>query len=406
MELPILYKKDISGRVWYWECRVTDTMLETRAGLLKTRAKHKWKEHTKGILQSGSNKSPEERAIEHARSKWKEKKRNDNVVENLSDLDNNRYAMPIIAVSAKRYTDLQEMNDNPGSKYKFNPDYPYLVQPKLDGERAISHYIGGKIYLYSRLRNPIPYLDHIKIALQNIHEDLRKTYAIADHISFDGEIMEPEGTRNSMRSAISTVKIKHANNGKLVYHIFDLVMGTKPKSIFTDRYRLLSTILGKYSYPCLKLVPLIGKAILGTSDIDQMLNNTVQLGYEGIILRDPAMTYPTVKTRSYQMIKYKPFKDEEYTIIDAIEGSDAHTGLIIFHVRDIRVSHLKFYVTPAMPHKERSELWMQYKIDPSSIVGKLLTVRYREKNEYGIPLEPIGCRIRDEGDMTETEALE
>ena len=120
-------------------------------------------------------------------------------------------------------------------------------------------------------------------------------------------------------------------------------------------------------------------------------------GKEGLVGRHPDFLYPTVKCRPNTIVKIKPFETEEYKIIDAKQGEGQHAGLIIFLVSDLKDSTKQFWVTPAWKHEERKEAWLHF----TDYIGELLTVRFREKDAYNLPFEPVGLNIRSLEDYDE-----
>lgn len=361
MILPTLYKLDSKKQYRYWECKVDNVGYYTKSGLLKYKDTHRW------IYHVGSDYK--------AHVTWCKKKKEDNMSESMDIKD--EYQCPPIPVLCYKYSDL------------ISPNGIYYIQPKLDGERVTMLFKDNKVHAYSRLRNEILYLDNIK---NDIYTLFVNNPNIQTYI-FDGEIIHPSNIRNVMRSAISRKLSKHNDNDILEYHIFDMM--TTPNMTFGDRYSLLRTVVTN-DMKYVKYVPILGKVdISNKDDIDKFLFKVLDMKYEGIILRDLNMLYPTTKTRSKGVVKYKPYRDEEFKIINAYQGFDTHDGLIIFEVQDINNANIVFKVIPAMTHSERKELWLQFLKNPYNIVGKYATVKYKDRNENGIPLEPIAIDFYD-----------
>lgn len=408
--LPLLYKCDKAGRVRYWECRVEGDTFYTRAGLLKTRDTHKWKEHRRNARHApghGSYTSPEQVAIEHAQSEWKEKKRNDNMYETIEEAETPRYVVPIPPVLAMKYKDLTERHENSNSKYKF-PEYEFFAQPKLDGERCTVSWIWdvdangqpteqGSAHLHTRSRNEIPYCEHLRDIFTRIYRAFGAKNPKVYEFHFDGEVIEPGVSRNKMRSTISRIKEKHVDNEKLTIYLFDMI--TVYGMPFSQRYKMLQTIMGKVTNANVKLVPILSMVKLGTADVEDALARALDMGFEGIVMRDPSMVYPTSNHRIEQMIKHKPLQSKEYKIVGAHEGMDAHAGMIVWEVQDPDAEYVTFDVTPSWKHDDRKEAWELYQEDPTKFIGQLLTVVYRDLNEYGKPVEACGASIRDPFDM-------
>lgn len=429
---PVLYKLDKSNRVRYWEVKVDGHIYYTRAGLLKTRDSHQWKPHKRSAQYApdhGSHKTPEQVAYADAKSAWHNKFRNDAMTTNLDELGNPSkrvYPVPIPPVLAMKYTELSKRHSNyqkyiaAGKKptktmYCF-PDKEYMVQYKFDGERTTASWAQEQsnegtlgdpsVRLFSRLRNEIPHLEHIKSTLTKIYKTFGEKNPQIYGYHFDGEIIDPSsGNRNKMRSIISRIKEKHPDNEKITYHVFDMI--TTPSMPFSKRYEILKSIMSKVNSKFIKLVPIIGSAKLGSQSIEEHLALSVQEGYEGIVMRDPDMLYPIGSIRINEMVKYKKGMEKDYVIVSAYPATDGHEGLIMFMIRDPTAEHIKpFACTPAMSHSDRRECWELYQKDPTQFIGKVVTVMMKELDPItGVPVEGRIVKIRDESDMTEQELL-
>src|SRR5436305_14792406 len=133
----------------------------------------------------------------------------------------------------------------------------------------------------------------------------------------------------------------------------------------------------------------------------EIINNHakyVEEGYEGIIIRKIAGPNPTdesIKESQYihrkgnNFLKYKDFKDEEGTIIDAISAKGTEEDAAILQVRDPRGNMV--WVRMRGSVQNRIEM-LQRKHE---IIGKLVTYRYNRLTTNGIPLNPRGVAIRD-----------
>lgn len=400
---PILYKRGANGDILFWEIYVDGDTFYTRSGIYDYRDKRNWYSHVRESQYSedhGSHKPAEDVAYEHAHSKWSIKKRNECMVEDPSDLEDNMYPVPIVPVLARDYDELLKMHKNPRSKYKFPSDKVYVF-PKYDGNRCTAtQKEDGNIGLYSRARRELPNLPHIRDAIYTLFERLRSKYPsiFVDGvcgIHLDGELFMPNSTRNKMRSSISKLE-EDKHNQDTTYIIFDVV--TQTDMPFRNRYRILRNIFKEVDGRYIREVPLLGMAELGTSDIRWYLGKAQKQGYEGIVMRTPTMLYPNRKHRSYEMIKCKEYKDQEYIIEGAHEGKDGHKGLIVWELKDPH-EDIHFHVTPSWSHDERLRAWNDFCADPQSYIGRYMNVVFRDKTEYGVPVEAVGTYIRDPADM-------
>jgi len=437
--LPLLYKVGKRNEIRYFEAKICGSTYYTRAGVLKNRDNHQWVLYQRDNynkvydVSHGSYRTPEQIAYEHAQSKWSEKKRNDAMTEHLDEITDpskRQYQIPVAPVLATRYKDLIERHKKyqscvedgrkPSIVMFCFPDVDYYVEPKYDGERGtiswcqeltpvlgstgevIRHETSGEpgVHIFSRARVEIPHLEHIKSVFKKIYQAFGKSNPQMYGWHFDGEIILPEQSRNKMRSTVSRIKEKHIDNNQISIYIFDIV--TTYGMTYQERRKILEMIFSKVNSKYVKLVETMGMIRpTDESAVNEMLGRSLDLGFEGIILREPNMIYPLSNLRINELIKVKPQNTCEYRIISAHTGIDKFDGCIIFDVEDLNDSLLRF--SPGMKGwtlEDRREAWVMYQENPSVFIGKFLECVYSHVNEYGTPTECIASRIRDPNDMS------
>jgi len=109
-------------------------------------------------------------------------------------------------------------------------------------------------------------------------------------------------------------------------------------------------------------------------DLDVALSCALALGYEGVVIYT-----------GKELLKYKPFFDEEFEITGAVEGKGKLQGMLGKFVCG------NFSVPMNGTHEYLAGLWK----DRESLVGKMVTVQYQNKTRNGIPRFPRGVSIRD-----------
>ena len=113
----------------------------------------------------------------------------------------------------------------------------------------------------------------------------------------------------------------------------------------------------------------------------------IQNNYEGIMIRNKDGLYK-IKYRSNDLIKLKPFNDEEYKIVGFKEGTGRDKKCIIWICENSNGK--KFSVRPKGTLEDRKILFN----NGNKYIGKMLTVRYQELLD-DIPRFGIGISIRD-----------
>ena len=262
--------------------------------------------------------------------------------------------------------------------------FPAFVQPKLDGVRMIAVYdvSTNSVMCYSRTGKK-----YLSISLQNITNSIKKVSVknpSVKHFCFDGELYSNQLTFEEIVGICrNTTNPTEQIYNKLEYHIYDLIPLQAPID-FAERSVLLNTIFkDELKNPFLKNV-----STILVSDIKQVYTHHdtfIAEGYEGIMIRNKKGQYSP--TRSIDLQKFKNFEELEFVIVDVKEatGNDKGTAIIQCQADNGEL----FWVRPKGSREYRASLL------ESQIIDKLLTVRYQNLTEKGIPRFPVGIAIRD-----------
>lgn len=179
---------------------------------------------------------------------------------------------------------------------KLTLQFPYLASPKLDGIRCV---IVDGVAL-SRTLKPIPNL-HIQSLLGHSALD-----------GLDGEIIcgsptDPDAFRNT-----TTVVMSHNKVEDFVFHVFDKY--THHENPFIDRLSEAEKIVEAFNRPYVAVVP--HRHIFGKEELDTYEAQHLELGFEGVMLRDPNGVYKYGRNtpKGHILIKVKRFTDGEAII--------------------------------------------------------------------------------------------
>ena len=185
---------------------------------------------------------------------------------------------------------------------------PYLVQPKLDGERCralpSTDYEGQPLwwdFISSELNSFNFAIPHIVGA----------TYDQASPtMELDGELYSHElyleGGFDLIHSIVSRRTNLHPRFEEMEYHIYDHVVESPQYKRYQDLDKLKGCIK-----PPLQIVPTYGAVSL--EDVMQIYDHILSKGYEGIVVRH--IDAPYVRRRSIYVMKFKPKKDDYYKIV-------------------------------------------------------------------------------------------
>jgi DNA ligase-1 len=249
--------------------------------------------------------------------------------------------------------------------------YPCFVQPKLDGTRCIGIPRKG---LFSRMRKSFPHMEHIVAELNQLPAD----------VILDGELYTDELTFQQIVGLVKRETLREGNaenQVKIKYHVYDMVSA----GTFEERYAALTKLIRGHRFRHIVLVPT--ERCASEERMKAKHNEYVAEGFEGIMLRNPAGLYK--HSRSTDLLKYKEFIDEEFTVVGFTEGDGQDKGCVVWICETEEKK--RFQCRPRGTKEERKEMFQ----NGDAYIGKKLTVRFQEWSDAHIPRFPVGIAFRD-----------
>ena len=249
----------------------------------------------------------------------------------------------------------------------WNP--PFIVQPKLNGERCRVLWLNDKPVMVSSEENIIHSMPHILEQLERLPKEF--------HIELDGELYNHGMPFEDIHSRVSRHTNIHPDYSKMEYHIFDLPSNQMQVERTLELLRFKDSL---DKLPNLITVPTFTCENFG--EILDIFNSITKLNYEGLIIRHNANFY--VRRRSTGMMKFKPKSFDTYTIVNTIEEESAsgelkgRLGAFVVSDEDGR----EFKVAGSVPHDVKYKLWE----NRANLVGKQLTIGYQHHSKDGIPM--------------------
>jgi len=187
-----------------------------------------------------------------------------------------------------------------------------FTQPKLDGMRCIATKNG----LFSRQGKPI-------VSAPHIIQELAPLFELSPNLILDGELYNHE-LRDNFNELISIARQTKPTQDDLnksasmiQYHVYDMVW----KEHFYNRLTYLESIIGSLKSNVIKLVDTFSAE--NSEKLDQQYANFLENGYEGQMIRIDA---PYENKRSKSLLKRKEFIDEEFEVIEILEGQGNWSG--------------------------------------------------------------------------------
>jgi DNA ligase-1 len=248
--------------------------------------------------------------------------------------------------------------------------------------------------LLSRKGKEFPHLNH-----------LRHTHKVVPKINnrpivFDGELYSDTMTFQEIVGMVKRETLKEGDAERMkqiklrVYDCYDAGRADTP---FKTRACLIKDILSQN---------IIGTNVLrirtampkgweivenftanNEDEIYRLQKQFIEEGYEGAMVRNHHGAYALGK-RSANLQKVKTFLDGEYRIVGFTQGEGGETGCVIWKCST--ASHT-FNVRPKGTREQR-RVWFN---NGNSYINKMLTVKYQELTDDGIPRFPVGISVRD-----------
>lgn len=271
-------------------------------------------------------------------------------------------------------------------------DKDWYASRKINGIRVLVYYKDEELHTVSRGggTNYDFVLGHI---LQ--HPKLLEYFKENPNLILDSEAYKFGWTLNKISGICRTQKTAY-DGEPLELYVYDIVDVEKT---FEERLSILNNFSNKLNLSFnptrewdrddlkIQVVPhiLISKEL----NIKKLHDDWVSEGWEGLVLRDPKITYKP-GSRGNHMNKWKEYKDSEYKIVGLSEGLREEDMCFIMETEDGQQFNCK-------PIGDRSQKqWYRDNLD--SLIGKMASVKYFEmsgKEGSSIPQQPVMICIRD-----------
>jgi len=384
---PTLQGEATSGKAKVWSIRVIPRdgtgVIETTHGYMGGKMQTNEK-----VISTGKNigkkneTTPLQQAESEARAAWIKKKEsgyseiNEEAVDLSDDEPTGCLAIPLHASRSKGIDAevplpmLAHEYQKRGKTFAF----PCYTQPKLDGTRCIA--IQGK-GLFSRLRKQFPHMEHIMEEINRIPS--------SGPLVLDGELYSDELTFQEIVGLVKRVTLKPGDvekQRKIKFHIYDILTDQPYENRLEHLRRMFFANQGMKH-----LVNVSTNVCHSEDDMKKQHADHVANGYEGIMLRNPHGLYK--HSRSADLLKYKEFFDDEYEVVGFKEGEGQEKGCVLWMCKTTKGQ--TFHCRPRGTREDRTELFQK----GTEYIGKMLTVRFQELTDEGLPRFPVGIAFRD-----------
>lgn len=352
MKLPILYGKSSTNKYKVWQIEIFDDCYKVTHGFENCKMTTQSRPVEEKNVGRANHTTKGEQAIKEAKAKWQKQIDNKGYREKKEDIGKNDFYHPMKA----GYYD----------KNKDKIVFPCYAQPKLNGVKVIVperknscikyQTSGGKYY---------ETLSHLDLCIENIFHD---------SLIPDGEIYKHG---EELQDISSAVKKKNGLTPELEYWVYDFINDDED---FQKKLENINDISAHGNSVKVKACPT--HEVNSHEEIVELFKYYVNLGYEGLIIRNKKSKYKFGPNRSQECLKFKDFKDAEFMIVDY--DKDVH-GRVIWWCETENGN--RFKVIPKGSHAKRKKWYKNGK----KYLRKMMTVRFLELSKDGIPQgNPVG----------------
>lgn len=358
MKLNTLYKRSVNGKVNEWTVEIGKICFRTISGYTDgVKTTSEWTCCSGKNIGKKNETTPEQQALAEAQAMWT-KKLELGSYESIDNIDTPKFFNPMLA---HKFED-----------YKDKITYPVFSQPKLDGIRCIVRADG----MWSRNGKKI-------ISAPHIYEAMKPLFESNPDLIFDGELYADKFANdfNAICSLVKKTKPTSADLEKskesIQYHIYDL---PSCSGTFTQRNKALIDI----GVPRGCVIVTTDK-VNNENELMKCYSTYVDWGYEGQMIR---LDKEYESKRSKSLLKHKSFVDEEYIILDVVEGEGNKTGMVGSFVFESKTGHI-FNSSPKFNWEECKAMWN----NKNELIGKSATVKYFNLTPDGVPRFPYVINI-------------
>ena len=358
---PILFKRNSNGSINQWQIVVDGNSFFTIEGLQNGVLTTSKPTVCIGKNQNRANATTDDQqAISEAESKL-QKKVDKGYTENVSDVDTcKEFFSPMLA--------------HPYEKYKESIKFPVLASRKIDGLRYVARRDGGwtrngKKYV------SVPHIDKILKPLFNVHPDwIIDSEIYNKDIPFERIVSLVKKTKPDTQDLIDSEKVCNL-------YIFDGITDD-PSSDFETRFAEIRKEIQRLIGSDKHIVFVENQKVNSHEELMKLHDEFVSEGWEGIMIRKIGSAYEN--KRSKNLLKYKSFADDEFLIVNIIEGIGARSGMA-----GKVVITLKSGEPCEAGIRGGEEFYKELLDNRSKLIGKKVTVRYQGFTEKGSLRFPV-----------------
>ncbi len=354
---PTLYKRTSSGKVQIWFMEVHGDSYRSTSGQQDgKKTTTEWTVAKAKNVGRANETTPEQQAIAEVEAEYEKKLARD-YHKTADTVDQAMRFKPMLATKWK------DRKDKVSGQIH--------MQPKLDGVRCIANKDG----LWTREGKPIYGAPHI-------HEQLQVLFQRTPDLIIDGELYNHD-LKDDFNKIVSCVKKQkptdedlQTSKENIQYWVYDL---PSHAADFSERTKVLQNMIDVELEADNDIV--ITTTLETFHDkVDEIAAMWLEAGFEGAMVRT-AGAYEN--KRSNNLIKWKEFQDEEFSIVDIQEGDGNRSGMAARVV--MRLSDERTFSAGLIGNVEYCKELLRNR---DEVIGKKGTVVFQNYTPDGVPRFP------------------
>lgn len=248
---------------------------------------------------------------------------------------------------------------------------PYIIQPKLDGDRCraiIDEY--GSVTLLSSEENILTSVPHIIEELQNL--GLRS-------VELDGELYHHGTSHQLIHGTVARTVNIHPEHEQVEYHVFDYVSNIPQITRTLNLWQMFEDTT--------HVKKVISTPVVSLDAIMIQMQNYQDQGYEGVIVRN--INYPYLRKRSTGMMKWKPRRSDYYVIVGYEEEisitGEPKNSLGALWLEAEGGERFKVGSGSFLTRENRQDLWKV----KETLINRIAHIKYQHLTDRRVPRFPV-----------------
>ena len=360
MNKKTLYGVDKSGGVKQWSVSTEGGAVIVQHGKYQGKMQEKKTVCKPKNLNKANETTPEQQAALEAQSKWNKQY--------------DKYYRETIEEARELLTEGVMLAQDYSKKPHFL-DEEFYVSAKLDGLRCKTTFEDGEPIWHSRGGKTYPVPTHLVEDLKMLN---RAGYAVLDGEAYIHSV--------KLQTIQSCVKKPNEMTPQVTYQIFDIpALNLK----WEDRLQMLNGLSTFTVQRKMTHVVVVDQIRCHKGGLDLMLEQYLELGFEGVIMRNFGGEYLFQNKRSNDLLKYKIMFDSECKVLSCVEDKNNQGKFTVE------------WINPDTGIKVQFDLSMNGSQDEnhydnlSQRIGEWVTFKYQDLTEDGVPTFARGLCFRN-----------